>query len=74
MIFHAKTLPTEEEEIAEDIHQTMKRIKIAYYEGIQKNLASQISLSEELEKEDEKAHALKKLQEVTKVLQKIKNE
>lgn len=74
MIFNAKTLPTEQQDIAEDIHQTMKRIRVTYYEGIQKNLASQISISEELEKEDEKAHALSKLQEVTKVLQKIKNE
>ncbi len=74
MIFNAKTLPKEQDALTEDIAQTIKRIKILHYTGLQKNLAAKISMSEELEKEEEKIEALNKLQKITKVLQKIKNE
>lgn len=73
MIFNAKDLPSEIE-LENEIKGIQKKIKIAYYKNIQKNLVSKIAMSEELENEEEKILALEKLQKVTKILQKLKNE
>lgn len=73
MIFNAKDLPNEGE-IGKEMKDIKKKIKMTYYKEIQKNLVSKIAISEELENEEEKNNALDKLQEVTKILQKIKNE
>lgn len=73
MIFNAKDLPNDVE-LEDEIKGIKKKIKVTYYKNIQKNLVSKIAMSEELEKEEEKDSALKKLQKVTKILQELKNE
>ncbi|MGI6484045.1 MAG: DNA primase [Candidatus Dojkabacteria bacterium] len=73
MIFNAKDLPNDVE-LEDEIKDIKKKIKVTYYKNIQKNLVSKIAMSEELEKEEEKNLALEKLQKVTKILQKLKNE
>ena len=73
MIFNAKKLP-KESELENELFYLQRLLKVKYYKQIQKNLVSKIAMSDEIEDEEEKSKALKKLQKVAKILQKLKNE
>lgn len=73
MIFNANKLP-KESELENELLYLQRLLKVKYYKQIQKNLVSKIAMSDEIEDEEEKSKALKKLQKVAKILQKLKNE
>ena len=73
MIFNANKLP-KESELENELLYLQRGLKVKYYKQIQKNLVSKIAISDEIEDEEEKSKALKKLQKVAKILQKLKNE
>lgn len=73
MIFNAKKLP-KESELENELFYLQRLLKVKYYKQIQKNLVSKIAMSDEIEDEEEKSKALKQLQKVAKILQKLKNE
>ncbi len=73
MIFNAKKLP-QESELENELFYLQRLLKVKYYKQIQKNLVSKIAMSDEIEDEEEKSKALKQLQKVAKILQKLKNE
>jgi len=73
MIFNANKLP-KESELENELLYLQRVLKVKYYKQIQKNLVSKIAISDEIEDEEEKSKALKKLQKVAKILQKLKNE
>ena len=73
MIFNANKLP-KESELENELFYLQRLLKVKYYKQIQKNLVSKIAISDEIEDEEEKSKALKKLQKVAKILQKLKNE
>lgn len=73
MIFNANKLP-QESELENELFYLQRLLKVKYYKQIQKNLVSKIAMSDEIEDEEEKSKALKQLQKVAKILQKLKNE
>lgn len=73
MIFNANKLP-KESELENELFYLQRLLKVKYYKQIQKNLVSKIAMSDEIEDEEEKSKALKQLQKVAKILQKLKNE
>lgn len=73
MIFNANKLP-KESELENELLYLQRLLKVKYYKQIQKNLVSKIAMSDEIEDEEEKSKALKQLQKVAKILQKLKNE
>ena len=73
MIFNANKLP-QESELENELFYLQRLLKVKYYKQSQKNLVSKIAMSDEIEDEEEKSKALKQLQKVAKILQKLKNE
>ncbi len=73
MIFNANRLP-QENEFEKELFSLQRQLKGKYYKEIQKNLVSKIAMSEEIDDDDEKEKALKRLQKVAKILHELKNE
>lgn len=74
MIFNTLNLPEKKEDIEKDLLFTARNIKVEYYKTKQKELSAKISMSEELENEQEYEEALKELQKISKLRNKIENE
>lgn len=74
MIFNTLNLPEKKEDIEKDLLFTARNIKVEYYKTKQKELSAKISMSEELENEEEYEEALKELQKISKLRNKIENE
>lgn len=74
MIFNTLNLPEKKEDIEKDLLFTARNIKVEYYKAKQKELSAKISMSEELENEEEYEKALNELQKISKLRNKIENE
>lgn len=74
VIFNIQSLPQEQEDIKKELASIIKMIKMEYYKDLQKELSSQVAMSEELEDDERAKQALNKLQRITKILNSLKNE
>lgn len=74
MVFNTLNLPENKEEREKDLIFTIKKIKVEYYQARQKELSTEIAMSEELENEEEYQKALEELQKISKLRNKVENE
>ena len=74
MIFNIKNLPQDQDGIKKELKSIIRMVKIDYYKNLQKELSSQVAMSEELEDDEKSKKALDKLQRITKIINSIKNE
>lgn len=74
LIFQIEDFPSSKDEILVEIQQLEKNIKIDYYTKLQKNISVKIAMNEEVGEGKTESILLDKLQRITKILNKIKNE
>lgn len=74
LIFQAREIPDTQEELNLQLGNLIKRIKIKYYTDLQKNISSQIAMSEEIGDTNKQAELLKQLENITKIINSLKND
>ncbi len=74
LIFKIEDFPSSKDEMLAEIQQLEKNIKIDYYTKLQKNISVKIAMNEEVGEGKTESILLDKLQRITKILNKIKNE
>ncbi len=74
LIFQAREIPNTTEERDSQLKDLIKKIKIGYYTNLQKNISSQIAMTEEIGDTLKQAELLKQLEHTAKIINKLKND